>query len=174
VDIEVKGEVPADAQIAATGEIAPPQVPSTAPELAQDTALHQGPGAVQGISAGDQHPHHTGKMAGGVAEVGQKAAGIARQAVAAVASTAAAAASAVMGGAPGSGGSSTTSKVLASPAVRRMAREAGVDLEALAASCPGGRVRQEDVQRWVARWGMLAGQVLLVRGAQHAQLQAGA
>jgi hypothetical protein len=50
VDIEVEGEVPSDAQMAATGEIAPPQTPSTAPELAQDAALHQGPGTVGSFS----------------------------------------------------------------------------------------------------------------------------
>ncbi len=42
------------------------------------------------------------------------------------------------------------SRVLASPVTRRIAREHGVDLGAVAGSGPGGRVLKDDVLRWVA------------------------
>ena len=42
-------------------------------------------------------------------------------------------------------------KPLASPSVRRHARELGVDLRSVPGSGPGGRVRHEDVERFAAR-----------------------
>lgn len=47
---------------------------------------------------------------------------------------------------PGPAGSPPVGRVLASPAVRRMAAEAGVDLERVTGTGPGGRVTEADVR----------------------------
>lgn len=52
----------------------------------------------------------------------------------------------------GSGG-----KALASPAVRRRAREAGVDLAAVRGSGPAGRIRHADLDAFIAAGGMVQG-----------------
>ncbi|KAL6763353.1 2-oxoacid dehydrogenases acyltransferase-domain-containing protein [Haematococcus lacustris] len=51
----------------------------------------------------------------------------------------------------GEGEGEGVSQVLAAPAVRRLARELGVALQHLALSCPGGRVRREDVIKAAAQ-----------------------
>ena len=52
----------------------------------------------------------------------------------------------------GSGG-----KALASPAVRRRAREAGVDLASVRGSGPAGRIRHADLDAFIAAGGMVQG-----------------
>ncbi len=48
-------------------------------------------------------------------------------------------------------------KALASPAVRRRAREAGVDLSAVRGSGPAGRIRHADLDAFIAAGGMVQG-----------------
>jgi len=45
--------------------------------------------------------------------------------------------------------SASAARVLAGPAVRRMAREFGVDLTRVTGTAPRGRIKQEDVQAWI-------------------------
>ncbi len=52
---------------------------------------------------------------------------------------------------------STGGKALASPAVRRRAREAGVDLSAVRGSGPAGRIRHADLDAFIAAGGMVQG-----------------
>lgn len=52
---------------------------------------------------------------------------------------------------PATGADPTLARPLASPSVRRRARESGVDLRHVKGSGPGGRVRHEDVDRVAAR-----------------------
>ena len=59
---------------------------------------------------------------------------------------------AVSAPAPSAGG-----KALASPAVRRRAREAGVDLSAVRGSGPAGRIRHADLDAFIAAGGMVQG-----------------
>lgn len=54
--------------------------------------------------------------------------------------------------APSAGG-----KALASPAVRRRAREAGIDLSAVRGSGPAGRIRHADLDAFIAAGGMVQG-----------------
>jgi pyruvate dehydrogenase E2 component (dihydrolipoamide acetyltransferase) len=55
--------------------------------------------------------------------------------------------------APGPAPADASSHASASPAVRKLARELGVDLDSLRGSGPGGRVTREDVERASARGG---------------------
>lgn len=57
--------------------------------------------------------------------------------------------------APSAGGAG--GKALASPAVRRRAREAGVDLSAVRGSGPAGRIRHADLDAFIAAGGMVQG-----------------
>lgn len=56
---------------------------------------------------------------------------------------------------PSAGGAG--GKALASPAVRRRAREAGVDLSAVRGSGPAGRIRHADLDAFIAAGGMVQG-----------------
>ncbi len=60
-------------------------------------------------------------------------------------------------GAPADPGAPARERVRASPLARRMARESGVDLHALAGSGPGGRIVKSDVQSASAPAGASAG-----------------
>ncbi|MEE2625312.1 MAG: dihydrolipoamide acetyltransferase family protein [Candidatus Thermoplasmatota archaeon] len=53
--------------------------------------------------------------------------------------------------------SAPSSKVLASPAIRRRAREAGVDLVQIRGSGPGGRIRHADLDSFIAADGAVSG-----------------
>lgn len=57
--------------------------------------------------------------------------------------------------APSAGGAG--GKALASPAVRRRAREAGIDLSAVRGSGPAGRIRHADLDAFIAAGGMVQG-----------------
>jgi pyruvate dehydrogenase E2 component (dihydrolipoamide acetyltransferase) len=50
-------------------------------------------------------------------------------------------------GSPPGGGGAAQAQALASPAVRRVARELGVGLGAIAGTGPDGRITREDVER---------------------------
>lgn len=58
---------------------------------------------------------------------------------------------------PAQSAGSAGGKALASPAVRRRAREAGVDLSAVRGSGPAGRIRHADLDAFIAAGGMVQG-----------------
>ena len=58
---------------------------------------------------------------------------------------------------PNESTSDSGGKTLASPAVRRRAREAGVDLAAVRGSGPAGRIRHADLDAFIAAGGMVQG-----------------
>ena len=58
---------------------------------------------------------------------------------------------------PNESTSDSGGKTLASPAVRRRAREAGVDLVAVRGSGPAGRIRHADLDAFIAAGGMVQG-----------------
>ena len=91
-------------------------------------------------------------------EPGALAAGGALAAAAAVASSGAVAAPGAVASAADTATTTVESPVragvakpLASPSVRRHARERGIDLRRVSGSGPGGRIRHEDVERFAAR-----------------------
>lgn len=51
------------------------------------------------------------------------------------------------------------SRVLISPAARRLAEESGIDLQGVSGSGPGGRITSEDVKEWISRKSNVAAQL---------------
>ncbi len=85
--------------------------------------------------------------AGGVAKAAEAAASAPAPAPAAQATTAPAVAPSAPREAPAGDGTGSSGRVMASPATRRRAREAGIDLSQVAGSGPGGRIQPQDLDR---------------------------